>query len=31
MAAINDKSLQAKKIGAAFRISKESLQDFLKG
>jgi excisionase family DNA binding protein len=31
MAAINDKSLQAKKIGNAFRVSKESLQDFLKG
>lgn len=31
MAAINDKSLQAKKIGTAFRVSKESLQDFLKG
>ena len=31
IAAINDKSLKAKKIGNAFRISKESLQDFLKG
>lgn len=31
MAAINDKSLQAKKIGSAFRVSKESLQEFLKG
>ncbi len=31
MAAINDKSLKAKKIGNAFRVSKESLQDFLKG
>jgi excisionase family DNA binding protein len=31
MAAINDKSLQAKKIGNAFRVSKESLQEFLKG
>jgi excisionase family DNA binding protein len=30
VAAINDKSLQAKKIGNAYRISKESLQDFLK-
>ncbi|MBM3137927.1 MAG: helix-turn-helix domain-containing protein [Chloroflexi bacterium] len=31
MAAINDQSLKAKKIGNAFRVSKESLQDFLKG
>lgn len=31
MAAINDKSLQAKKIGNAYRVSKESLQEFLKG
>jgi excisionase family DNA binding protein len=31
IAAINDKSLQAKKIGNAYRISKESLQNFLKG
>ncbi|MCJ7519251.1 MAG: SPFH domain-containing protein [Anaerolineaceae bacterium] len=31
IAAINDKSLKAKKIGNAYRISKESLQDFLKG
>jgi len=30
IAAINDKSLKAKKIGNAYRISKESLQDFLK-
>jgi excisionase family DNA binding protein len=30
IAAINDKSLQAKKIGNSFRISKESLQNFLK-
>lgn len=31
MAAIKDKSLKAKKIGNAYRISKESLQEFLKG
>ncbi|MDP2964689.1 MAG: SPFH domain-containing protein [Pelolinea sp.] len=31
LAAITDKSLKAKKIGNAFRISKESLQEFLKG
>ena len=31
IAAINDKSLKAKKIGSAYRISKESLQEFLKG
>ena len=31
MAAIEDKSLKAKKIGKAYRISKESLQEFLKG
>ena len=30
MAAINDQSLKAKKIGNAFRVSKESLQEFLK-
>jgi excisionase family DNA binding protein len=29
--AIVDKSLKAKKIGGAYRISKESLEDFLKG
>ncbi|MDO9545287.1 MAG: SPFH domain-containing protein [Pelolinea sp.] len=31
LAAIEDKSLKAKKIGKAYRISKESLSDFLKG
>ena len=31
MAAINDKSLKARKIGNAYRISKEALEDFLKG
>jgi len=31
LAAINDKSLKAKKIGTSYRISKESLQEFLKG
>lgn len=31
VAAITDKSLKAKKIGNAYRISKESLQEFLKG
>ena len=31
MAAINDKSLKAKKIGNAYRISKESLEEFLRG
>lgn len=31
VAAITDKTLKAKKIGNAYRISKESLQDFLKG
>ena len=31
LAAIEDKSLKAKKIGKAYRISKESLTDFLKG
>jgi excisionase family DNA binding protein len=31
LAAIKDKSLKAKKIGKAYRISKESLTDFLKG
>jgi excisionase family DNA binding protein len=31
MAAINDKSLKAKKLGNAYRISKESLEEFLKG
>ena len=30
MAAINDKSLKAKKLGNAYRISKESLEEFLK-
>ena len=31
LAAIADKSLKAKKIGKAYRISKSSLEDFLKG
>jgi excisionase family DNA binding protein len=31
MAAITDKSLKAKKIGNAYRISKESLEEFLRG
>jgi len=31
LAAIADKSLKARKIGNAFRISKEALEDFLKG
>ncbi len=31
MAAINDKTLKARKIGTAYRISKEALEDFLKG
>jgi excisionase family DNA binding protein len=31
VAAINDKSLKAKKMGNAYRISKESLEEFLKG
>jgi excisionase family DNA binding protein len=31
MKAIKDKSLKAKKIGTSFRISKESLEEFLKG
>ena len=31
MAAINDGSLKAKKLGNAYRISRESLEDFLKG
>ena len=31
LAAIEDKSLKAKKIGKAYRISKESLSEFLKG
>ena len=31
MAAINDGSLKAKKLGNAYRISKESLEEFLKG
>jgi excisionase family DNA binding protein len=31
MAAIKDGSLKAKKVGAAYRISKEALEDFLKG
>jgi len=30
MAAINDKSLKAKKIGNAYRISKSALEDFLR-
>ncbi len=30
MAAINDKSLKAKKLGNSYRISKEALEDFLK-
>lgn len=30
MAAINDKSLKAKKLGSAYRISKEALEEFLK-
>ena len=31
LAAIEDKSLKAKKVGKAYRISKESLEEFLKG
>ena len=31
LAAINDKSLKARKIGNAYRISKEALENFLKG
>src|SRR5512142_694353 len=31
IAAINDKSLKAKKMGNAYRISKSALEDFLKG
>ncbi len=31
MAAIKDKSLKARKIGEAYRISKEALEEFLKG
>ena len=31
LAAIKDKSLKAKKIGKAYRVSKESLEEFLKG
>jgi len=31
LAAIKDGSLKAKKIGKAYRISKESLEEFLKG
>jgi excisionase family DNA binding protein len=31
LAAINDKSLKAKKMGNAYRISKAALEDFLKG
>ena len=31
IAAINSGDLKAKKIGNAFRISKESLEEFLKG
>ena len=30
MAAINDGSLKAKKLGNAYRISRESLEEFLK-
>ncbi len=30
MAAINDKSLKAKKLGSAWRISREALEEFLK-
>jgi excisionase family DNA binding protein len=30
MAAINDGSLKAKKLGSAYRISRESLEEFLK-
>ncbi len=30
MAAINDKSLKAKKLGNAYRVSKEALEEFLK-
>jgi excisionase family DNA binding protein len=30
MAAINDKSLKARKLGSSYRISKEALEDFLK-
>ena len=30
MAAINDKSLKARKLGSAYRISKEALEEFLK-
>jgi excisionase family DNA binding protein len=31
MAAINDKSLKAKKMGNSYRISKAALEEFLKG
>jgi len=31
MAAITDQSLKAKKMGNAYRISKASLEEFLKG
>jgi excisionase family DNA binding protein len=31
LAAIKDKSLKAKKLGNAYRISKEALEEFLKG
>jgi len=31
IAAINDKSLKAKKMGNAYRISKGALEEFLKG
>jgi excisionase family DNA binding protein len=31
MAAIKDGTLKAKKLGNAYRISKESLEEFLKG
>jgi excisionase family DNA binding protein len=31
IAAIEDKSLKAKKIGNAYRVSKSSLEEFLKG
>ena len=30
MAAINDKSLKARKLGNVYRISKEALEEFLK-
>jgi len=31
LAAIKDKSLKAKKMGSAYRISKSALEEFLKG